>query len=88
MKFMKSSAVGLTMAAIAALCIGASSGGEQRPSEVPAERWISIGDRAGFATRSVGGGAEQVVAHFYVKTARGWQQARIENPAHVTPLTR
>lgn len=86
MKNMKSMAVGFATILIAALCIGASSGGEQRPSEVPSERWISIGDRAGFAVNS-SKGSQTVGAELYLKTEQGWRRARVENPAHVYPVT-
>jgi hypothetical protein len=79
-------AVGLATVIIAAIGIGASAGGGQRPSEVSAERWISISVRAGFAVIP-SKGAQSVGAELYLKTEQGWRRARVENPAHAYPVT-
>jgi hypothetical protein len=85
MKKAKATAIALVTALIAALCIGASSGGDQRPSGVSSQQWIGISDRAGFKvvdsdeSRSVG-------AQLFIKTEKGWRPARVENPAHVYPV--
>jgi hypothetical protein len=86
MKKIKSMAVGFATVLIAALCIGANSGGDQRPSEVPSERWISISDRAGFAV-TPSKGSQTVGAELYLKTENGWRRARVENPVHAYPVS-
>ena len=86
MKNKKYLAIGLATAIIAALCVGATSEGDQRPAEVSPNEWIGISDRAGFAvtfsTRS-----ESVGAELYLKTEKGWRRARVENPVHVYPVS-
>ena len=98
MKILKTMAAVTTALLLIALTIGANTAGSAaRPANVPSERWIAIGPNAGFAVNTQLGGTEnapaggppqQVVAELYVKTNRGWQQARVESPTHAIPLTR
>jgi hypothetical protein len=81
MKNVKYPAIGLATAIIAVLCIGATPGGDQRPAQVPSEKWIAISDRAGFVV-TISKRSESVGAELYLKTEQGWCRARVENPFH------
>jgi hypothetical protein len=95
LKFLAAVAAALLLTA---LTIGANTAGSAaRPTSVPSERWIAIGPNAGLAVNTTAGGTEtapvsgppqQVVAQLYVKTNRGWQQARLDSPTQAIPLDR
>ena len=100
MKTLKALAVMATAAVLVSLTIGATSTESDRPGNTPEERWVPVGPNAGFVLSAEVAGpppktplpsmrrfpGEVVAAEFYVKTRAGWQRARIDNPAHVTPL--
>jgi hypothetical protein len=80
---------------LAVLTVGANSAVEARPQQVPSERWIAIGPKAGFAVntklggsreRSARGSQNYVAAELYIKTESGWRRAMIENPTYAMPL--
>ena len=95
MKTLKIFAAVLAAALLIALTIGANSGAPERPSNIPANRWIAVGKTAGFAVNADVGGPETmaerrtnlpVVAELYVRTTSGWKRARLDNPVQAVPL--
>lgn len=87
MKAQKNMVLIVAVAAIAAFSIGASGNGDSRPPSLAAEKWIALGDKAGFAVSSEAS-APVVAAELYVKTDKGWRRARVDNPVSVIPLQR
>lgn len=81
MKALKSTAIAIAIGAAALLCVGASSGGDKRPSDIAAENWVSLSGKVGLAISPSVNTASSVVAQLYIRTDAGWQRARIENPA-------
>lgn len=83
-------AVSLIAAAVvaAALLVGASAkrDADMRPEAVEAERWVALGDKAGFALTTQKGNT--IGAELYLKTENGWRRGRLENPFTVSPVTR
>jgi hypothetical protein len=91
----------VTAALVAAFALGATTGREVRPPNVPSERWLPIAHNAGFVLNVDLAGPvlpknppapvrrrpdEVAEAAFYVKAPHGWMRARIESPASVVPL--
>ena len=102
MKTLKPIAIIAITALLLLITVGANSANNERPENVPAERWLPVAANAGFVLSADVSGAiprtppppvkrypnEVVAAEFYVKTRVGWQRARIDNPAFVTPLNK
>lgn len=76
--------VGATLL-VAVISIAASGRVDDRPAAIPAERWIAISEKAGFALTSETG-SSSVGAELYLKTEKGWRRGRIENPVSGTLL--
>lgn len=74
--------------AVAAGVLAAGSSNEHGlPPNVASENWIPLGDNVGFVTGSVPqepGAAVDV--HLFVRTAKGWRRASIENNAYWSPV--
>jgi hypothetical protein len=77
---------------VAALGIGASSQADSRPAGVPSDRWVEIGNNAGFAIKNEikgpRGELTGVGAQLYLRTRDGWRKSWIENPAFVEGVDR
>jgi len=79
---MKSSKIQLIAIAgilVAGISIAASEH-EDRPPSIPADRWIAIGDKAGFAVKSENNDDDSTPAELYIKTSKGWKHGKIDNP--------
>lgn len=83
MKILKSFLL-VVVAAVAAALLAAASDSGSRPSSASSERWVPIGEKAGFVLTSEKG--DTVGAELYVKTEKGWRRARIENPFTLMPI--
>jgi hypothetical protein len=102
MKPLKSVVCIAAAAVVTAFTVGATTGNEDRPPNVPAERWVAISANAGFVLDVAVAGPdpkerpdpirrrpnELASALFYVKTPHGWMLARIESPNRVSPLSK
>jgi hypothetical protein len=93
----------VTAALVAAFTLGATTGKEVRPPNVPSERWLPIAPNAGFVLSVDLAGPvlpkerpapvrrrpdEVAEAAFYVKTPHGWMRTRIENPTYLAPVVK
>jgi hypothetical protein len=87
MRTLKSIVIVAAVIVVAAISVGASGSGDSMPLGVAAERWIAIGDKAGFKLTS-DSGASLVTAELYLRTDKGWRRARLDNPAAIVPLER
>jgi hypothetical protein len=87
MKTRKTVWVALAAAVIAAFLVGAGERKADRPSAIGEERWIPAGERAGFALTAESADTS-VGAELYLKTAKGWRRARVENPVSAQLLGR
>jgi hypothetical protein len=87
MKTQRSVWLVLAVAIVATVSIGAQGQKSDRPAWVAEERWISVGERAGFALTSEYADTS-VGAELYLKTPKGWRRARVENPVSAQPLSR
>ena len=77
----------LVVAIIATISIGAQGQKIDRPSSVPEEGWVPVGEKAGFALTSELADTS-VGAELYLKTKKGWRRARVENPTSGQLLSR
>lgn len=77
----------VAVAVIAAFLVGAGDRKVDRPSAIGEERWIPVGERAGFALTAESADTS-VGAELYLKTAKGWRRARVENPVSAQLLGR
>jgi hypothetical protein len=86
MKTRKAVLLAVAAVALAALLTGAM-GKADRPSAIGEERWIPVSERASFALTSERADAS-IDAELYLKTAKGWRRARVENPVSGELLNR
>jgi len=77
----------IAVAIVATASIRAQGQKSDRPALVPEEKWIPVGERAGFAFTSEHADTS-VGAELYLKTPKGWRRARVENPMSAQPLIR
>ena len=81
MKTLKSKGVLTAVILIAAFGLGAMAVDDSRPTEVPFERWIPMGDNAGLVVQSgVTQPGEDVAVQLYIMTNGQWRRARVVNP--------